>query len=202
MRNLAVLVIHLIAKLARLLGPGGVRSLVAESLILKHQLLIVNRSRQRSPNLSAGDRILAGLLALLVHPTRLLRSAIALKPATVLALHKALSKGKYRILFSPNRRLQPGPKGPSVELIHAVVEMKQRNPKRGLSANRTTDRLGVPHPNRQRRGSQDARPSLPAGTIANLCSFRCQPHCRSLYQTQWLPDSLQGSGPLRHPVYL
>ena len=29
MRNLAVLVIHLIATLARLLGPGGVRSLVA-----------------------------------------------------------------------------------------------------------------------------------------------------------------------------
>ena len=55
MRNLAVLAIHLIATLARLLGPGGVRSLVAESLLLKHQLLIVNRSRQRSPNLSAGD---------------------------------------------------------------------------------------------------------------------------------------------------
>jgi hypothetical protein len=71
MRNLAVLVIHLIATLARLLGPGGVRSLVAESLLLKHQHLIVNRSRQRSPNLSAGDRILAGLLALLVRPTRL-----------------------------------------------------------------------------------------------------------------------------------
>jgi hypothetical protein len=86
MRNLAVLVIHLIATLARLLGPGGVRSLVAESLLLKHQLLIVNRSWQRSPNLSAGDRIFAGLLALLVRPTRLLRSAIALKPSTLLGL--------------------------------------------------------------------------------------------------------------------
>jgi hypothetical protein len=42
MRNLAVLVIHLIATLARLLGPGGVRSLVAESLLLKHQLLARN----------------------------------------------------------------------------------------------------------------------------------------------------------------
>jgi len=131
MRNLAVLVIHLIATLARLLGPGGVRSLVAESLLLKHQLLIVNRSRQRSPNLSAGDRILAGLLALLVHPTRLLRSAIALKPSTLLGLHKVLSKQKYRMLFSTNRRRKPGPKGPSVDLIHAVVEMKQRNPNWG-----------------------------------------------------------------------
>src|SRR6516165_1249286 len=34
----------------------------------------------------------------------------------------------------------------------------------GLSANRTTDGLGVPHPNRQGRGSKDSRPSLPAGT--------------------------------------
>ena len=110
MRNLAVLFIHLIATLARLLGPGGVRSLVAESLLLKHQLLIVNRSRQRSPNLRASDRILAGLLALLVRPTRLLRSAIALKPSTLLALHKALSKGKYRMLCSPDRRRQPGPR--------------------------------------------------------------------------------------------
>ena len=115
MRNLAVLVIHLIAMLARLLGPGGVRSLVAESLLLKHQLLIVNRSRQRSPNLSAGDRILAGLLALLVRPTRLLRSAIALKPSTLLGLHKVLSEQKYRMLFSTNRRRKPGPKGPSVD---------------------------------------------------------------------------------------
>ena len=37
MRHLVVLFIHFIATLARLLGPGGVRSLVAESLLLKHQ---------------------------------------------------------------------------------------------------------------------------------------------------------------------
>src|SRR5467141_4013916 len=91
MRNL-VLFIHFIATLARLLGPGGVRSIVAESLLLKHQLLIVNRSRQRSPNLCAWDRILAGWMALLVRPTRLLRSAIVLKPLTLLAFHKAMSK--------------------------------------------------------------------------------------------------------------
>src|ERR1700757_5352265 len=127
MRNLAVLFIHFIAVLARLLGPGGVRSLVAESLLLKQQLLLLNRSRQRSPNLCAWDRILAGLLALLVRPTRLLRSAIALKPSTLLGLHKVLSKQKYRVLFSPNRRRKPGPKGPSAELIHAIVDMKQRN---------------------------------------------------------------------------
>src|SRR2546430_3948893 len=110
MSNLVPLFVHFLATLARLLGPRGVRSIVAESLILKHQLLIVNRSRQRSPNLCTSDRILAGLMALLVRPTRLLRAAIVLKPSTLLALHKALSKGKYRMLFSPNRRRKPGPK--------------------------------------------------------------------------------------------
>jgi hypothetical protein len=39
MGNLVVLFIHLIATMARLLGPGGVRSIVAESLLLKHQLV-------------------------------------------------------------------------------------------------------------------------------------------------------------------
>jgi hypothetical protein len=61
MRNLAVLFIHFIAVQARLLGPGGVRSLVAESILLKHQILILNRSRKRSPNLHASDRILGGV---------------------------------------------------------------------------------------------------------------------------------------------
>ena len=39
-----------------------------------------------------------------------------------------MSKRKYRMLFSPNRRRKPGPKGPNAELIRVVVEMKQRNP--------------------------------------------------------------------------
>ena len=84
MRDRVVLFIHFIATLARLLRPGGARSIVAQSLLLKHQLLILNRSRQRAPNLSASDRILAGWLALWLRPTRLLRSAIVLKPSTPL----------------------------------------------------------------------------------------------------------------------
>src|SRR6202041_3444697 len=131
MRDLVVLLIHFIATLARLLGPGGARSLVAESLLLKHQLLILNRSRQRAPNLFASDRILTGGLALWLRPTRLLRSAIVLKPSTLIGLHQAMCKQKYRMLFSSNHNRKPGPKGPSAELVHAIVEMKQRHPRWG-----------------------------------------------------------------------
>jgi transposase InsO family protein len=46
--------------------------------------------------------------------------------------HKALIDRKYRLLFSSSgKRGKPGPKGPSAELIAAIVEMKSRNPKFG-----------------------------------------------------------------------
>jgi len=51
MRELVVLFLHLLATVARLAGPGGARAMVAESLLVKQQLLILNRSRKRSPNL-------------------------------------------------------------------------------------------------------------------------------------------------------
>jgi hypothetical protein len=63
MRDLVILVIHLISTVAKLGGRNGARSIVAESLLLKHQLLILNRSRERAPNLRPGDRMIAGLCA-------------------------------------------------------------------------------------------------------------------------------------------
>src|ERR1700730_7722414 len=96
MRDLAVLFLHLLATVARLAGPGGARSLVAESVLVKQQLLILNRSRKRSPHLRLADRIVAGVCALLVRPGRLVRCAIVLKPSTLLRLHRALTKRKYR----------------------------------------------------------------------------------------------------------
>src|SRR5262245_44260481 len=98
---MAVLVLHLLAAVARLAGPGGARSVVAESVLLKHQLLILNRSRKRSPKLRVSDRIGAGLCALIMRPRRLIRSAIVVKPSTLLRLHRALTKRKYRLYFRP-----------------------------------------------------------------------------------------------------
>src|SRR5688572_10862432 len=129
MRDLAVLFVHLIATVATLLARGGARSVVAESLLLKHQLSILNRSRTRAPNLRLIDRVIAGLCTGLMRPSRLLRSAIVLKPATIMAFHRALVKRKYRLLFTPRQHRKPGPKGPARELITAIVEMKRRNPR-------------------------------------------------------------------------
>jgi hypothetical protein len=128
MRDFVLLLIHLLVTLARLTRPGGIRSIIAESVLIKHQLLILNRSRHRSPNLRVSDRIVAGLCALLIRPSRLIRSAIVLKPSTLMRLHRALKDRKYRLLFSPKSCKKPGPKGPGHEVIAAVVQMKQRNP--------------------------------------------------------------------------
>ena len=128
MRDLAVLFLHLLTIVARLAGPGGARALVAESVLVKHQLLILNRSRKRSPNLRLADRLVAGVCTLFIRPTRLVRSAIVLQPSTLLRFHRALIRRKYRRLFSATVPKKPGPKGPSREVVAAVVEMKQRNP--------------------------------------------------------------------------
>ena len=67
----------------------------------------------------------------MIHPARLIRSAIVLKPSTLLNLHQTLKNRKYRLLFSSKHKGRPGPKGPSKELIEAVVQTKQRNPSWG-----------------------------------------------------------------------
>jgi len=126
--DLVMLFLHLLATVASLAGPGGARSIVAESLLVKHQLLILNRSRKRSPNLHFSDRVVAGVCALLMRPRRLIRCAIVLTPSTLLRLHRALRQRKYRRLFSSNVPTKPGPKGPTEAVIAAVVDMKRRNP--------------------------------------------------------------------------
>src|SRR5215813_13360758 len=79
MRHLTVLLVHLITTVLKLSRPGGVRAVVAESVLAKHQLLILNRSRRRSPNLRVLDRIIAGFCSLWIKPSRFCRVAIDFK---------------------------------------------------------------------------------------------------------------------------
>ena len=61
MRDFLILFVHLVVTVARLARPGGLRSVVAESVLVRHQLLVLNRGRKRAPNLCTADRIVAGL---------------------------------------------------------------------------------------------------------------------------------------------
>ena len=63
MRDVVILFLPLIATVVRLARPGGLRSVISESLLLKHQLQILNRGRKRAPNLRPAERFIAGLCA-------------------------------------------------------------------------------------------------------------------------------------------
>ncbi len=90
---------HLMVTVATLLGPGGLKAVVAQNLLLKQQLLMRRRRRQRAPNLGACQRVLLGFWALFLHPQQILQSAVILKPSTLLRCHAAIKACKYRRLY-------------------------------------------------------------------------------------------------------
>jgi transposase InsO family protein len=131
MKDVVFLLFHLLTTIAKLIRPGGGSAVIAENLLLKQQLIIHGRSRQRAPNLTTKDRTLLGFWSLFLDPRRITRAAIIIKPSTLLSFHSAMKKRKYRLLYSPRGGRKPGPKGPSKEVIRTIVEMKQRNPRYG-----------------------------------------------------------------------
>jgi hypothetical protein len=100
MKNLLLLLAHLLTTVARHLGLGGANAVIAENLLLKQQLLVISRARRRAPNLTALDRFLFGLWSLFINPRRLSKVAVAIRLSTLLRLHEALEKRKYQLFFS------------------------------------------------------------------------------------------------------
>jgi putative transposase len=130
-RELFILVVHLLAVLMKLVQPGGVRSVVAESLLLKHQLLTLQRSCKRAPRLTPWDRLVVAFGSACVRPARLAKIAIAPRPSTFLSFHQAFVKVKHHILYACEHWHRPSLKGPTTELIAAMIAIKRRNPRFG-----------------------------------------------------------------------
>jgi hypothetical protein len=63
---------------------------IAESLLPKHQLIILKRARNRSPRLTAWDRLLFGIGAFWVAPNRLPNITIGIRSSTLLRFRQAL----------------------------------------------------------------------------------------------------------------
>lgn len=169
---------HLLATVARLAVPGGVRAVVAESVLVKHQLLILNRSRKRSPNLRPADRVVAGLCAVFMRPGRLIRSAIIFKPSSLLNLHRVLIQRKYRRLLSSNRPKNPGPKGPQPGRHRRCRRDEAAEPKLGVSTDRAADRTGLRYFHRQGCGATDSGGSATAETMFRGAILADRPRSR------------------------
>jgi transposase InsO family protein len=131
MKIIFLLFASFLTTLAKLLSPGGIKAILAENLLLKQQLLILTRSRHRAPNLSPTHRVLMGFWSLFLNPRRMIKSAVCIRPSTLLKFHQCLIRRKYQMLFSSPSRTKPGPKGPSEALIRAILELKRRNPRFG-----------------------------------------------------------------------
>jgi len=71
MRNFLLTLLHLAVTTATLCGPGRVRAVMAENLLLKQQLLVLRRGRRRAPSLTPSDRLLCGFGSLLLSPGRI-----------------------------------------------------------------------------------------------------------------------------------
>lgn len=127
MKSIVFLISHFLLALMKIVRPGGSKAMIAENIALRHQLMVLMRYRKRSSNLSTVDRVIFGLLGSFISHNRLKKLALAIKPITLLRLHKALINRKYKNLFSKKSQKKPGSKGPEQEIVHAIIEMKQRN---------------------------------------------------------------------------
>ncbi len=58
MRALFEFTVHLLVTVFTLLKPGGVKAMASENLILRQQLIVVQRTRKRAPNLKTSDRFI------------------------------------------------------------------------------------------------------------------------------------------------
>ena len=92
MKDLIVLLIHLLTTLPRLMEPGDAKAVVAVSLLMKQQLHVINRSRRRATNHTVIDRIQLGFWSLFLSTHYIQRAAVILKPSTLLRFHEALKK--------------------------------------------------------------------------------------------------------------
>src|SRR5262245_55865726 len=175
MKDFLLTLLHLAVTTAKLCGPGGVRAVMAENLLLKQQLIVLRRARRRAPNLTRSDRLLCGFWSLFLGPERIRKVAIALRPSTLLTFHQALVRRKYRRLFSSTScRGSPARKGrtrhsskPSSNSSRAILGSAVH----GLRASSL-----------EHSGSTSTRTSCPACCRSTIALLRVEPGprgCRS-----------------------
>jgi hypothetical protein len=122
MNLLFTLLAYLLRSIVVVVRPGGCRSIIAENLLLKQQLSVLNRARKRAPNLPPIQRLFFAVWCQLLKRSRIERAAIVVRPSTLFRIHATFVRKKYRDLFSSKPRLKPGPKGPSPEVIQAILD--------------------------------------------------------------------------------
>ena len=125
MPTLLILLAASLSPAVTLWREGAPERYVAENLMLKHQLLVMRRSRRRAPHLQPADRVLLGFLSRFLEPRRLVRSAVISETSHLAGLSHPLDdvSPKYRYLYSSHPKRKPGPKSPAPELSKPSVNL-------------------------------------------------------------------------------
>ena len=146
MRELIILIAHLMVTLAKLGSRGGLGAVVAESLAVKHQLLIMKRAQRRAPNLTSWDPLVLGVRALLGSPKRLSKMAVIQE-----AFHPSV----------------PSPRAGEAQVSPALLPEKAPAPRTQRSIKRT-------HWCGYRDEAAKSPLRLPQDCRANIESIRCR----------------------------
>jgi len=141
MKDLLILIAYLLTTIEQCLGPGDTRAIVADCLLTKQQLLIINRTQQRSPKLAALDRFLMGFCSLFLLRRNIRRGTVIIQPSTLLKFHQLLKHRNYRLLYFSSGNRKPGPTGPSKRQRNSSLHCRHESTESHLwlSTNSTTD---------------------------------------------------------------
>ena len=131
MKELFVLIAHPLTTLITLARPGSVRAVAAESMALKLQLVVVHRTRKRAPPMTPWDRLVFGLCALWIAPSRRQRFRLCsvLPPSSAFTTHWSGASIGYCSVRKGGE--SPAPKDLRRSWIEAAEAMKRQNPRFG-----------------------------------------------------------------------
>ena len=91
MINILQFMFLLITAVFKLSKPGGAKAIIAGNICLRQQLITINRTRERAPNLSHWERFILAISVSIIKARRLSRIAVILKPTTLIKIHKAFT---------------------------------------------------------------------------------------------------------------
>ena len=108
----------------------------------------------------------------------LVKSALLIKPSTLLRCHRALTELKLKWLFSSGRHHKPGSKGPKPDIIEAIVEFKRRNPRLGCRkiAQQLAHSFGIILDTPEEKAGRATTQPFDLG------NYRWQSHCHGLFE--------------------
>ena len=129
---LVFLIIKSLVLLFKRKKPSTIKMLLSEIMILRQQLLVLERLNKKRIVFSAKERLSMGFWATVGDDKRIFeRASIIFSPVTLLKLHRNLVNNKYGRLYGSKNKKR-GAKGKSPDLVNLILSIKRNNPDYGI----------------------------------------------------------------------